>query len=256
MADAATTKVFDDSSASSATFAIQGTDGAVKTFTLTSANNNLNGLRDALNAAEATLTAGTGGLSTGYGVTATVVNTGTGASPYRLILKANDTGTGNTGGTLTLAEVTSGAPLNSLGIAAGTVDDPINPTTITNGTKSTGAQVALDAHFNLNGVDMTRKTNVVTDAADGLTLTLKKGDNTGTLTTFTVAVDKGAISAAASDAVSKFNAAYSAYKGAAVSGGALAGDTSIRALLGRIRSTFTAVSRRSFRGPTPPRPIW
>jgi flagellar hook-associated protein 2 len=101
--------------------------------------------------------------------------------------------------------------------------------------------VAVDSQFSLNGVAMTRKTNVVTDAAEGLTLTLKKGDGTGTVTTFTVAVDKSAITAAANDVASKFNTAYRAYKNAAVSGGALAGDSTIRTLFSRIRSTFTAV---------------
>jgi len=235
VADAATTKVFDDSTKSSATFAIQGSDGTVKTFTLDAASNNLNGLRDAINASQAGIT------TTGGGVNATVVKTGTGATPYRMIISANDTGTGTTSGKLTLAEVTTDPALNTLGIAAGTLDDPGTPTTITGGTRSALSQVAVDAEFTLNGVAMTRTTNVVTDAADGLTLTLKKGDATGTVTTFTVGLDKSAIATAASDVVSKFNTAYNAFKNASGTGGPLAGDMAIRSLFSRIRSAFTAV---------------
>ena len=57
-----------------AKFAIQGTDGSIKTITLTAGNNSLNGLASAINASYA-------GAATGAGVTASVVNTGTGATP-------------------------------------------------------------------------------------------------------------------------------------------------------------------------------
>lgn len=241
--DATTAKVFDDTKATSATFAVQGTDGAVTTITLDSAHNNLNGLRDAINTAEASLVSAnsTSGVASTPGVTATIMNTGLGDSPYRLVLAANDTGTGTTEGALTLADITAGGAVNNLGIGAGSLNDPNTPTKIIGGTVSTGSQVAVDANFSLNGIDMSRQSNVVTDAADGLTLTLKKGDNTNTVTTFSVAVNQSAIASAANDVVSKFNAIVNDYATNSGSGGALANDTTISPLIRMLRSAFTGV---------------
>ncbi|HOX53196.1 MAG TPA: flagellar cap protein FliD N-terminal domain-containing protein, partial [Fibrobacteria bacterium] len=74
----------------SGSFAVKGTDGVVKAFQLT--NNSLNGLRDAINAS-------------GAGVTASIVNTGSGSNPFQLVLTAKETGTGVTGGSVSLAAI-------------------------------------------------------------------------------------------------------------------------------------------------------
>ena len=62
---------------------IQVGDGETVTIEITDTNNTLAGLRDAINAADA-------------GVTATIINDGSDAVPYRLVLTANDTGAENT----------------------------------------------------------------------------------------------------------------------------------------------------------------
>lgn len=227
VADPLTTKVFNDGSASSADFAIQGTDGKVKTFSLASTNNNIYGLRDALNAA-------------GAGVTASVVNTGSGANPYQLVITAKETGTGTTSGLITLAETTSGGALNSLGIAAGTVDSPTTPTIITGGTQSTGAQISQDAVFTVNGITLTRKSNTVSDAVDGVTFTLKQGAQ-ATATSFTVAQDTSAITSQLQDALTKFNAVVTAVNNGSKQGGALVGDTTTRNILTQVRAVLGAV---------------
>ncbi len=126
LSDATTAKVFDTTANNSATFAVKGTDGLLKTFTVGTSNNTLNGLRDAINAS-------------GAGITATVINSGSGATPYRLILTANDTGTGSTSGDLSITQIHGGT--NTLGIAQSSAlgfdaadqtsklfDDSVNPT--------------------------------------------------------------------------------------------------------------------------------
>jgi len=233
VADPLATPVF---SGGSASFAVQGTDGVIKTLTLTGANNTLYGLRDAINALGTAdpLVAGSKGL----GVTATVVNTGTGANPYQLVLTAKDTGTGTTSGVVTIADITGGGAVNTLGITAGTVDDLITPTTIGGGLTSAVADQAKDALFTVNGIELTRKTNAVTDAVDGITFNLKQGGQT-TSTTLTVALDKGAITSAMQDVISKFNALVKGYKDASGTGGAFANDPSVRSFLTQVRAALS-----------------
>ncbi|MDP1830863.1 MAG: flagellar filament capping protein FliD [Geothrix sp.] len=233
VADPLTTPVF---SGTSASFAVQGTDGVIKTLTLEGTNNTLYGLRDAINALGTADPNVVG--STGLGVTATVVNTGSGANPYQLVLTAKDTGTGTTGGVVTFADVTPGGAVNTLGIPVGTVDSLTAPTSLSGGLSSAVADAAKDALFTVNGIQLTRESNTVTDAVDGVTFTLKQGGQT-TPTTFTVALDKAAITSAMQDAISKFNALVKTYKDASVSGGALANDPSVRSMIAQVRSAFS-----------------
>ncbi len=224
VADPVNTTVFTGSSAS---FAVRGTDGVIKTLTLNANNNNLYGLRDAINAA-------------GAGAQATVINTGTGTKPYQLVLTATSTGTGTTSGVVTLADVTSGGAVNTLGITAGTVDSMTAPTTLTGGLQSGAADVAKDAVFSVNGIQLTRKTNVVSDAVAGVTFTLKQGGQTGT-TNLAVATDTNAITTAMQDAISKFNTMVSAFNTAAAPNGALYGDSVARSLVSQIRTAISGV---------------
>lgn len=235
VADPLATPVF---SGTSASFAIQGTDGVIKTLTLDASNNSLYGLRDAINALG--VADPNDPNATALGVTATVVNTGSGTNPYQLVLTAKETGTGTTGGVVTLADVTSGGAVNTLGITAGTVDSLTAPTTLSGGLTSGAADVAQDALFTVNGIELTRKSNTVTDAVDGVTFTLKQGGQT-TPTTFNVALDKGAITSAMQDVISKFNALVKTYKDATVSGGALANDPSVRSFITQVRAAFSGV---------------
>lgn len=224
VADPLATPIF---SGTSATFAVEGTDGTIKTLTLGSGQNNLDGLRDAINAS-------------GASVQATVVNTGSGTNPYELVVTSTATGTGTTGGLVTLADVTSGGPVNTIGITAGTVDSLTTPTTLTGGLQSSGTDVAQNAVFTLNGIQLTRQSNVVTDAAQGLTLTLKQGGQTGT-TTLTVATDTATITSAMQDVISKYNQMVGDFNTNSAVGGAFYGNGVTRSLLEQLRSTITGV---------------
>jgi flagellar hook-associated protein 2 len=196
----------------SATFAIQGTDGVIKTISLTSANNSLNGLVAAIN-------------GSGAGVTASIVNTGAGTKPYQLVLTANSTGTGATNGVVTIADVTNqttdgngnavaGAAVNTLGITAGTTDGQTSISGLTsNDTGATGQ----NAVFTLNGIQLTRQTNTVTDAVSGMTFNLLQGgEGTGT-TTLTVAPNLTAATTAMQTLVTDYNTLLTTYQTASTS---------------------------------------
>lgn len=224
VADPLNTAVF---SGTSASFAVRGTDGAIKTLTLDATNNNLYGLRDAINAS-------------GAGVQATVINTGTGTNPYQLVMTSTSTGTGTTSGVVTLADITSGGAVNTLGITAGAVDSTTAPTTLTGGLQSGSGDVAKDAIFSVNGIQLTRKTNVVSDAVAGVTFTLKQGGQAGT-TNLAVATDTDAITSAMQDVVSKFNTMVSSFNRASAPNGALYGDSVARSLVTQIRTALSGV---------------
>ncbi len=227
-----------------AQFAIQGTDGVIKTITMTEGANTLNGLRDAINAS-------------GAGVTATVVNIGKGDKPYQLVLSAKETGIGTTQGVVTLVDITNmangqpGAAANNLGITAGTVDSLATPAALTGGLTSTVSGLsATNANFTLNGVELTRTTNVVKDAAEGMTFTLKQGGQTGT-TTLSVTPDKIGATAAMQDLITKYNALVKDYKTASTSTkdsdgsiiqAPLANDSSTRNLMATLKSTLAGAS--------------
>lgn len=200
-------------------FTVQGTDGVTKSFTVT--NNSLNGLRDAINAS-------------GAGVTASIINTGTGANPYQLVVTAKETGTGTTGGLVKLATANDTTVVASLGIT-------------NDGLTSTGTGIAKDAVFSVNGIELTRQTNIVKDAVDGVTFTLKKGDASNA-TTLTVAQDKAGATAAMQDVLTKFNAVLKTYKDASTitrdtetgetTSGPLSGDVVAKSVLSQMRSVL------------------
>lgn len=229
------------SGAQPATFALMGTDGQVKTFQLS--NNSLAGLRDAINAS-------------GAGISATIINngaTGAGAKPYQLVLTANSTGTGTTNGEIVLADITSwgAGEGNLVGVGPGTIDDPQTPTTITGGLRATAlGSAGTQASFMVNGIQMTRQSNVVSDVVDGVTFTLKQGGQTGT-TTLTVAQDRTAATTGMQDVISKFNIIVKAYAEASATTknadgsanpAALAGEPASRAVITQLKQVLTGAS--------------
>jgi flagellar hook-associated protein 2 len=207
----------------------------VKEITLDASSNTLNGLRDKINAS-------------GAGVTASVVNMGKGPNPYQLVLTAKDTGTGKTGGVVTLATL-SGTVAPSLGIGAGTYGTPLadGTQTIVGGvTSTTSGASAVDASFTLNGIELTRTTNVVKDAVDGMTFTLKQGNQSGT-TTLTVGPDKAGATAAVQDFITKYNQLMKDYHDASTSTknadgsineAPLASDSTTRAMMANLKATL------------------
>ncbi|HWQ09477.1 MAG TPA: flagellar filament capping protein FliD [Holophaga sp.] len=228
---------------SAGTFAVQGTDGVVKTFTL--ATNSLYGLRDAINAS-------------GAGVTATVVNSGSGDNPYQLVVTANETGTGKTSGVVSLAAIANESDgsattvVDSLGISSGTITGTYSsPTALTGGLSSTsGHGMATDAVFTVNGVQLTRTSNTVKDAVDGVTFTIKKA-STDNSTTLTVAQDTATATSAMQDLITKYNALMTYYKqqtavtkdsSGNITSGVLANDSTARSVINQVRSALNGTA--------------
>ena len=178
--------------------------------TIDSTNNTLDGMRDAINAAKA-------------GVTATIVNDGSG-SPYRLSLTSNDTGAT---GSLKLT-VSGDAAIGSL--------LSYDPQTATQNLTQT--QAAQNAQFSVDGVNISSAKNSVADAIQGVTLNLAKASPNPSPATATVTVerDTGSLTAALSAVVQGYNNANKAIAGATAKGAALQGDWAVLGLQRQVRT--------------------
>ncbi len=156
---------------------------SAKNITIDSTNSTLAGIRDAINAA-------------GAGVSATIVN-GVGGS--QLFLTANDTGLTNS-----IRITTTDADGNNVD-AAGLSQLVYDPTTaggnITNLSETKAAQ---NAALKINGIDVSSASNSISGALDGLTLNLLK-TNVGTPTTISVNKDTAAIKAKIEAFVKSYN---------------------------------------------------
>ena len=201
---------------SGATFASNGS--ATKSITIDGTNNTLQGIRDAINAAK-------------MGVTATVVNDGS-ATPYRLALTSNNSGISNS---LKISTTGGDGTLNTL--------LGYDPAGIQNLNQTVAAQ---NANFTVNGIAIDKTSNIVTDAIQGVTLTL--GKITTTPATLTVAHNTSAVSTAGAGFVDAYNAlssqlkSRSAFGNATTAGGALAGDGTVRLMLSQVRDVFSTAA--------------
>jgi flagellar hook-associated protein 2 len=232
-AASATSAIFTDNSGNgsgTATFAIQGTDGVTKQISLSAGQNNIYALADAINAAGTPDPNVVG--DKGLGVTATVINTGNGSNPYELVLTSRETGVGDAGANFTIADVTDGGAVNTLGIASGSVSG----STITGGTQSN--QAASNAQFTVDGVALTRASNTVDDAVEGVTFNLLQGSQTGS-TTLTVAADTDTALSGMQAVVSAYNTLIKTYNTDTAASGPLAGDSTARTLIQQVQTALT-----------------
>ncbi len=180
-------------------------DAALKSVTIDTSNNTLAGLRDAINAADA-------------GVTATIVNDGS-ATPYKLVLNANTTGAANT------VAITNR-------LAAGELHDTV--------ASLVQVRAADDAALTVNGVAIASASNSVTSVIPGVTLNLLKAGDTAV----TVASDTATAQSAVADFVRSFNDINStisnltAYDAKTKRGGPLLGDFTAQNLQVQIRKVL------------------
>lgn len=135
-------------------------------ITLSPANNNLTGLRNAIN-------------SLGAGVTATIFTTGTGPLPNYLSVSANETGAK----TLTL------------------VDDPAGAATPLLTTANQGS----NASFVLNGVPVSKPSNLINDVVSGVSFSITGLSGPSETTTIRLSSDRSQLSAALESFVSAYN---------------------------------------------------
>ncbi len=169
--------------------------------TIDSSNNTLAGVRNAINTANA-------------GVTATIINDGS-ASPYRLLITANESGTQNS---FTIADNLSGGQVLSL----------------------TEVQTAADAQFTVNGVSISKSSNTVSDVINGVTFTLKAP--TTNPITLTIENDIDSIVKSLQDFVTAYNeinsfiTAQFTYNYQTEKAGVLSGDSTLRRIQSQIQS--------------------
>jgi flagellar hook-associated protein 2 len=171
---------------------------------ITSSNNTLEGLQSAINSAK-------------LGITATVVNDGS-ASPYKLMLSSNETGTANA---FTISTSLSGGAAISF----------------------SESQAAEDAAIAINGINITKSSNTIDDVINGVTFTLK--DKTTVPVTLNLANDQDSIVSAIKDLTTAYNSVNSfingqfSYNSSTESSGVLAGDATLRSVQSKLQAQWT-----------------
>jgi flagellar hook-associated protein 2 len=203
-----------DGGATSATFELRkGGESEGATITIDSTNNTLAGLRDAINAANA-------------GVTASIIDINGDGTGQQLVLNSKDPGAA---GRVELVETTSTGTLTALNVRS------LNP--------PDGDLAKLDASLTVNGLSITRSTNTITDAVAGVTLNLKKtGATTIGVTQSTEIENKLRAFINAYNAIQEFS--NNQYKKDSKNRptGVLAGDTTLRNIGQQLRQAAGAIS--------------
>ncbi|MEW6563049.1 MAG: flagellar filament capping protein FliD [Pseudomonadota bacterium] len=206
---ASTTLTFDFGTTGVGSFTSNG--NGVKTVTIDSSNNSLQGIRDAINNAK-------------IGVTASIVNDGSG-TPYRLTLSSDTAGASNS----MKISVAGDATLNSL-----LGYDPAGTMNLSQ------TQAAQNANLTINGVAVSKNTNTITDAIPGVTLNLLK--TTASPITVGVAQDSSAVQGSIESFIKSYNDLntmlrnVTAYNESTKTGAALLGDSTIRTIQNQMRS--------------------
>ncbi len=152
------------------------------------------------------------------GVTAAIINTGSGDEPYKLVLSSN----------------TTGASKNIII----TQDDTVF------GSAYSDVQQAQNAIFKVNGVEVQRTSNTVSDVITGVTLTLNKSDaNYGTANAapinVTISQDTAVIKNKLNIFVAQYNAFVTTAKGLSAKGQVLATDSSLDNIINTLRGVTT-----------------
>jgi len=194
---------------------------ASKTVTINNTNNTLEGIRNAINTAN-------------IGVTATIVNDGSGTTPYRLLLTSNDTGAVNS----LRIDVTGDATLQGLLAYDSTATQNLAQTDTAQHASLNDAQVKVD------GFTITKATNAITDVIPGVTLNLIKASAVGVATNLTVTRDNAAVKTSVESFVKAYNdirktvTDLTSYNAGTKQGAILQGDSSAVGVLRQIRSTL------------------
>jgi len=171
--------------------------GATYSLDLSIHGNHLNGVRDAVNAL-------------GIGVTATVLNTGSGATPYYLSLTAASTG------------------VTTLQLRTEVGDNLSNILTATN--------QGSNAVFKLNGLEINRTDNVITDVIEGLTFTIVSETGVGEPVSLSVISNRGTLATALQNLTSAYNSVRSKIdEQVGENAGLLSGDYIIRQVRGALQ---------------------
>src|SRR5690606_25280670 len=186
-------------------------------ITIDSSNDTLQGLANAINEANA-------------GVSAGVIDTGSG---YRLTLSADETGSANA------VKISANETVGAEGLARFAFD-PADPTA---NPAMEQTIAAADAQMKVNGVLVTRSTNTIENVVDGLTFNLTETGKS----TVKVEQDTAAVAERVQAFVDKFNelqktiADLSSYDSETGQGSILTGDSTVRNIQSQLRQVLTDV---------------
>lgn len=193
-------------------------------ITIDSSNNTLAGVRDAINAANAS-------------VSATIVNDGT---SNNLVITSKDTGEVNG---LKISTIDSdGNNTDVLGLSQLAYD----PTaTAGSGKNLTQLQAAKNAILDIDGIAVLKASNTVTDAISGITLNLLATSAVGVSANLDVATNKDAIKSSVTAFVDAYNQLDTTLRNltkadpAGKSSGPLVGDATARSAINQIKAVMS-----------------
>lgn len=194
---------------------------AAQSITITPGNSSLAGIRDTINQANA-------------GITASIVNDGTG---NRLVIASADTGLSNA-----LKITTTDADANhtdNSGLSQLVYDASTSGTT-----NLTETVAASNATLVIDGISISKASNKISDALEGVTLDLLKA-NPGTTSTLNLSRDTAGIQSAISSFVKAFNdlnktiVDLSKYDATTKQASILTGDSTVRSIQTQIRNTIS-----------------
>lgn len=202
--------------ATTATFELRlGGAGSGEAITIDSSNNSLAGLRDAINNANA-------------GVTATIVDLSGTGTDNQLVLTSNATGTA---GRVELVETTATGTAAALDLRS------INPPGATNDFS------ALNAQLSINGLTISRSSNNISDAVTGVTLNLRQTGNASiTIGQSSDISTKLQQFVGAYNSVEAFMSSQYTADSTGRPTGILAGDPTLRLVQNQMREAMNAIS--------------
>ena len=194
---------------------------AAQSITISPANSSLSGIRDAINSANA-------------GVTASIVNDGSG---NRLVIASKDTGLNNA---LKITAIDDdGNNTDNSGLSQLVYDAS------TGGTSNlTQTSAASNAELVIDGISISKSSNQITDALEGVTLNLLKA-SPGTSTTLNLTRDTSSIQGAISTFVKAYNdlnktiSDLTNYNPDTKQASILTGDSTIRSIQSQIRKILS-----------------
>ena len=192
---------------------------ASKSITIDSTNNTLGGIAGAINAA-------------GMGVTASIINDGS-STPNRLLITNNQTG---------LTQSMSISVSGDSAVANLLTEDPTSSTD-QKFTQSTSAQ---NANLTINGVPVTKTSNVIFDAISGVTMTLNK-TNVGSTVNLNLTNNTSGLASSIKSFVDSYNSIktsldnLTSYDIASHSGADLYGESTIQTAQRQIKNIALSV---------------
>ena len=199
-------------------------DKASQTVTIAAGQSSMTGIRDAINTAN-------------MGVQANIVNDGSG---YRLTLTSGDTGAANA----MRVSVTDGDGNNT--DASGLsklVYDGRSVSGVKNMSQSAAAQ---NAALTIDGIAISKASNTITDAIEGVTLNLLQPNASGAGTTLTVVRDSAGIQTAIQGFVTAYNitaqtlSGISAYNSSTKTAAVLQGDSAVLSIESSLRNVLNS----------------